>query len=412
MKKSTKTITLWIVLLLAFAAIYNILQDRKNDGAKVITFSRLLTELREGQIDEVRVSLTGGGPAGEFRATGREASYRATGVLSDSVLSLLEERGTALHVRIEHDAPWTVAATTWVPMLLIVLLFFYFLRQLSARGAGSTADEMKKAPAAAITEERKARFTAVADAPGVPQAKETLLRLVASLTNRPVGQAAEAPPPVLLSGPPGSGKTLLVHALAGEIQLPVLAISGTDFLNLFVGVGAGRMRDLFAQARKQAPCVVFIDQLDAIAKARAPQAGGERHDEREQTLSQLLQELDALRGEKLPILLLAATDRADLLDEALLTGGRFGHHLRLERPDEAGRLALLTTLVAGRRLDPGADLAAAAAESGGLSGADLRNLIVSAEQRAASRGGGAAITRADLEAAAKDVRAVAAPPTA
>lgn len=397
MKQQTKTLILWLSLIAAFFLSYHLLLNKKNDGATWVPFSRLLTEIREGQLEEVTVTL-GNGSAGEFRATGRDSSYRANGVLTDSVLSLIEERGTRLRVRIEADPGWTSVLTGLLPIALIVALFVFFTRQVQNRSS-SSVDTYKKAPLAPIAKERQSRFSDVADAPGVLPAKESLRRLAASLASRPAG--AEAPLPCLLSGPAGCGKTLLVQALAGEIERPVLAITGTEFVHIFVGVGAARMRDVFEQARKQAPCVVFLDQLDAIGKARAPQTSGERHDEREQTLHQLLQELDTIRSEKQAILVIAATDRVDLLDEALLTGGRFGHHLRIERPDEAGRAAVLTLLAAKRRLEPGAELARIAAVTPGLCGAELRNLIVDAEQRALSRGGDGVISAADLDEAAR-----------
>lgn len=396
-RSSARTVLVWLALFVAFMVCYQLILDKKHDRAAVVPFSRLITEVREGQIDEVVVTLQNGN-VGEFRVTARDTSYRATGVLTDSVLSLIEERGIALRVRNENDSSFPFVLTGLVPIALIVLLFVLFTRQFQ-KNAGSSVDTYKKAPLAAIPEAKKTRFAAVADAPGVAPAKELLRRLAATLTSR--SASAEAPLSCLLSGPAGCGKTLLVHALAGEIEQPVLTITGTDFVHIFVGVGAARVRDVFEQARQQAPCVLFLDQLDAIGKPRAPQTSGERHDEREQTLSQLLQELDTVRSEKQAILVLAATDRADLLDEALLSGGRFGHHLRIARPDEAGRAAILSVLAAGRKLEPGADLARIAAVSPGLCGAELRNLLVDAEQRAASRGGDGTITSADLDAAAR-----------
>lgn len=400
-KSSTKSVLLWLALLVVFIAIYDGVVGKRRDQAKVVPFSRLLTEIREGQLEEVVVTLDTGN-AGEFRATGRDTSYRATGLLTDSVLNLIEERGTPLRIRIENDPSWVSVLVGIAPFAVILLLFFLFMRQLRSNGAGSSVDAYKKSPIAVLAKERQSRFAAVADAPGVAAAKETLSRLARTLVNRPVGQTAEAPLPCLLSGPAGCGKTLLVHALAGEIAQPVLAITGTDFVHIFVGVGAARMRDTFEQARKQAPCVLFIDQLDAIAKARAPESSGERHDERELTMNQLLQELDTVRSEKQAIFVIAATDRVELLDGALLTGGRFGHHLRIERPDEAGRAAILGVLATGRKLEPGADLARIATTTPGLCGAELRNLLVDAEQRAAGRGGDGTITAADLDTAARN----------
>lgn len=406
MKQSTKTVLLWLSLCAAFAVCYQLILNTKNDRAAVVPFSRLLNELREGQLEEVTVKLENGS-TGEFRATSRDTSYRATGVLTDSVLNLIAERGIALRIRNENDSSFPFVLTGLLPIALIVILFFVFMRQVQNR-SGSSVDTYKKAPLAAIAKERQTRFSAVADAPGVLQAKESLRPLAESLTSRPAG--SEAPLPCLLSGPAGCGKTLLVHALAGEIERPVLAITGTDFVHIFVGVGSARMRDVFEQARKQAPCVVFIDQLDAIGKARAPQTSGERHDEREQTLHQLLQELDTIRTEKQAILVIAATDRIDLLDEALLTGGRFGHHLRIERPDERGRAEILAVLAAGRKLEPGVDLKRIAASTPGLCGAELRNLLADAAQRATSHGGEQdqgmrMISAAHLEDAARNAMA-------
>jgi cell division protease FtsH len=364
---------------LLFLAIFQV-SRQPPDSARQVSFSYLLSEVRKGTVRDMAVTLRGEGQAADFRATDGEGhALRTTGVLADSVLQLLEEQQIGLRVRSEESSLWTSALASWVPMLVLIALFVLFMRQLQKRG-GSSIDDLKQIKVNPSRAERQ-RLAAVANAPGVWEAKNVLLRQIAAIKRKP-----PAPPlPCLLSGPPGCGKTLLLQALGGEAGLPVLAVSGMDFVHVFVGIGASRMHDLFQQARRQAPCIVCIDQLDSLAKARAAQTSNERHDEREQTLHKLLQEVDALIADKQPILVVAATDRPELLDDALLKGGRFGFHLRLELPDEPGRREILGLLTAGQELGPDVDLARLAVDTPGWSGAELRNLVLAAIERAEAR---------------------------
>lgn len=262
----------------------------------------------------------------------------------------------------------------FIPMVIFIAIWMFFIRKMAERQGGTGFMSIGKSKAKIYVEKDiKVTFDQVA---GVDEAKAELKEIVNFLKNpEEYGRiGAHVPKGILLVGPPGTGKTLLARAVAGEAAVPFFSISGSEFVEMFVGVGAARVRDLFEQARKSAPCIIFIDELDALGRARGvgPLSGG--HDEKEQTLNQLLSELDGFNPDQ-GIVLLAATNRPEILDAALLRAGRFDRQVLVDRPDKAGRVAILQVHVKKIEMDPAVDLTEVAALTTGFTGADLANLV-------------------------------------
>ncbi|NJI14799.1 ATP-dependent zinc metalloprotease FtsH, partial [Staphylococcus agnetis] len=293
----------------------------------------------------------------------------------DLELTVKEEEGQSVFVSI---------LTTLIPVLIIALLFIFFLSQAQGGGGGGRMMNFGKSKAKMYdNQKRRVRFTDVA---GADEEKQELIEIVDFLKdNKKFKQmGSRIPKGVLLVGPPGTGKTLLARAVAGEAGVPFFSISGSDFVEMFVGVGASRVRDLFENAKKNAPCIIFIDEIDAVGRQRGAGVGG-GHDEREQTLNQLLVEMDGF-GENEGIIMIAATNRPDILDPALLRPGRFDRQIQVGRPDVKGREAVLHVHAKNKPLDETVDLKAIAQRTPGFSGADLENLLNEASLIAA-RGG-------------------------
>jgi len=290
------------------------------------------------------------------------------------------------------------ALASIVPVLILVVVFFFFMQQ--TQGGGSRVMNFGKSHAKMHGEGKvKVSFKDVA---GADEAKEELSEIVEFLRNPAKYNAigAKIPKGVLLFGPPGTGKTLLARAVAGEAGVPFFSISGSDFVEMFVGVGASRVRDLFAQAKKNAPCIIFIDEIDAVGRQRGAGLGG-GHDEREQTLNQLLVEMDGF-GANEGIITIAATNRPDILDPALLRPGRFDRQITVDRPDLRGRVAILNVHAKGKPLSKDVDLKTIAKKTPGFTGADLSNLLNEAALLAA-RADKKIITMAELEEASEKV---------
>ncbi len=313
---------------------------------------------------------------GQLRTMQENESFVVNVPISDiaieEVLTTAQQGGTKLEVlKAEQASPWVTFFTGIIPFVIIFILFFFLLSQ--AQGGGSRVMNFGKSKAKLYNDEKKkAKFKDVA---GADEEKQELVEVVEFLKDprKFAAIGARIPKGVLLVGPPGTGKTLLARAVAGEAGVPFFSISGSDFVEMFVGVGASRVRDLFENAKKNAPCIIFIDEIDAVGRQRGAGLGG-GHDEREQTLNQLLVEMDGF-GANEGIIIVAATNRADILDPALLRPGRFDRQILVGRPDVKGREAVLKVHARNKPLAEDVNLKTIATRTPGFSGADLENLL-------------------------------------
>src|SRR5690606_37562313 len=357
-------------------------------------YSELKARIEAGEVAEVRVSpyTVEAVPTESAQAAGAPGVWRASPLPNDDgLVPLLDRHGVV------YDGMGSNTASPWIalPVLLVAVLFIFILLRLQKRAArnASGAGDMKVKDAAKGRLEVDFRSVA-----GVDEAKEELVEVVEFLKNpaRFAKLGARIPKGVLLVGPPGTGKTLLARAVAGEAGVPFFSISGSEFVEVFVGVGASRVRKLFERAKSKAPCIVFIDELDAAGKSRG-HGGVAANDEREQTLNQLLVEMDGFDSNSV-VVVMAATNRPEILDPALLRPGRFDRQVVVDRPDRAGREAILRVHARGIKLAPGVDLDEVAQRTPGFVGADLANLLNEAALLAARRGLGA-VTMAEIDEA-------------
>ena len=339
---------------------------------ETIPYSDFQQFLRDGKIAEIRITDTNiRGTLREALPDGRKEIYTVR-VDPDFAKDLVQ-----YGVEFSGDVDSKVVATllSWVlPMVMFFAIWMFFVRKM-AEGQGGAGGMLSIGKSKAKVYMEKDTQTTFEEVAGVDEAKDELKEIVAFLKNpEEYGRiGAHVPKGILLVGPPGTGKTLLARAVAGEAGVPFFSISGSEFVEMFVGVGAARVRDLFQQARKSAPCIIFIDELDALGRARgAGPLGG--HDEKEQTLNQLLSELDGFDPQQ-GIVLLAATNRPEILDSALLRSGRFDRQILVDRPDKIGRIAILKVHVKKVQMDSDVDLEQIAALTAGFSGADLANLV-------------------------------------
>ncbi len=371
-------------LILAVLAIFTI-QDiwARATGPVELTYSEFRAALKEGKIQEVTLTTQAitGILKEPHQGTGK-SSFTTTRVDLDTARDL-EQYGIRYGGAVESTLILTLLS--WIVPAAIFFAFWLFLmRRLARSGPGAGLMSVGKSKAKVFVEtDIKVRFTDVA---GVDEARQELEEIVAFLKDpKSHGRlGARCPKGVLLVGPPGTGKTLLARAVAGEAQVPFFSISGSEFVEMFVGVGAARVRDLFEQARQKAPCIIFIDELDALGRARGVAGVYGGHDEKEQTLNQLLVELDGF-DPRSGIVLLAATNRPEILDPALLRAGRFDRQILVDRPDKAGRVAILRVHVRKVTLSPDVDIEAVAALTPGFTGADIANLVNEAALAATRR---------------------------
>jgi cell division protease FtsH len=357
---------LWLVLGLTFLILFNVF-SRQQPKEPEKKFSDFFVQVEKGDVAEVVVQ--GRTIHGKLRNEERFKTYAPD---DPDLMRTLREHGVDITVRPEEGDPWYVAALVqWFPMLLLIGVWVFFMRQMQM--GGGKAMSFGKSRAKLLTEnQHRVTFSDVA---GVEEAKQELEEIIAFLKNpkKFTRLGGRIPKGVLLVGAPGTGKTLLARAIAGEAGVPFFSISGSDFVEMFVGVGASRVRDLFVQGKKQAPCIIFIDEIDAVGRHRGAGLGG-GHDEREQTLNQLLVEMDGFEANE-GVILIAATNRPDVLDPALLRPGRFDRRVVVPRPDVRGREEILRVHSRRVPLDEGVDIVRLARATPGFSGADLENLV-------------------------------------
>ncbi len=331
-----------------------------------IVFSDFIKKVEAGEVRDV--TIRGKAVTGHLADSSSFRTYTAD---YPELVRLLKDRGVKIEAKPDDGSPWYMIIANWVPMLLFIGVWIFFMRQM--QGGGAKALSFGKARARLISEKQnKVTFQDVA---GVEEAKEELREIIEFLKDPPKFQklGGKIPKGVLLVGPPGTGKTLLAKAIAGEANVPFFSISGSDFVEMFVGVGASRVRDLFEQGKKHAPCIIFMDEIDAVGRHRGAGLGG-GHDEREQTLNQLLVEMDGFETNE-GVILIAATNRPDVLDPALLRPGRFDRQVVVARPDVKGREEILKVHSRRIPLASKVDLKVLARGTPGFSGADLANLV-------------------------------------
>ncbi len=366
LKQSYKTVALWLILLMMFVVAYSMIYQ-KPDNAENIDFSAFLHKIESQGIQTV--TIKGQNFLGEYKDGGK---FKTFGVLTDDILTKLEKSNVQFRIeKEEQNSFWQSLLISWLPMIFLLLIFFFFMRQLQA--GGGKAMSFGKSKARLLSEsQNKITFKDVA---GVDEAKEELEEIVNFLKDpkKFTRLGGRIPKGVLLLGPPGTGKTLLARAIAGEAGVPFFSISGSDFVEMFVGVGASRVRDLFEQGKKNAPCIIFIDEIDAVGRHRGAGLGG-GHDEREQTLNQLLIEMDGFESNE-GVILIAATNRPDVLDPALLRPGRFDRRVSVGKPDFKGREEILKVHTRKTPLAEDVRLDVIARGTPGFSGADLENLV-------------------------------------
>ena len=373
MNPSVRSFAFWMVLVVVVVLIWNF-STQLQTGNDSVSFSEFVRMVDTGQVERVTLTgndITGSTTSGESFRTFAPPQY-------EGLVNQLVERDVAVEAKEAAGSPWA-ALYTWAPILLIIAFWVFFMRQVQT--GGKTALSFGKSRAKlSSSSQKKVTFKDVA---GVEEPKEELQEIIEFLKEPQRFQklGGHIPKGVLLMGPPGTGKTLLARAVAGEANVPFFSISGSDFVEMFVGVGASRVRDLFEQGKKNAPCIVFIDEIDAVGRHRGAGLGG-GHDEREQTLNQLLVEMDGFESNE-GVILVAATNRPDVLDPALLRPGRFDRRIVVNRPDVRGREGILGVHTRKIPLSDDVDIHVVARGTSGFSGADLANLVNEAALNAA-----------------------------
>jgi cell division protease FtsH len=386
-----RNLALWIIIALLAVALFNLFQNSGHRaGEQPLAFSDFLAQVESDQVSEV--TIQGKDISGKLRNGSAFSTYMPDDPGLVDKLTQHDVRITAAPEERIH--PLFSMLLTWLPFIVIVAVWIFFMRQM--QGGGGRAMGFGKSRARMLTE--KAGRVTFEDVAGIDEAKVELEEVVEFLRDPQKFQrlGGKIPKGVLLVGPPGTGKTLLARAIAGEANVPFFTISGSDFVEMFVGVGASRVRDMFEQGKKNAPCIIFIDELDAVGRHRGAGLGG-GNDEREQTLNQLLVEMDGFETNE-GVILIAATNRPDVLDPALLRPGRFDRQVVVPNPDVVGREKILKVHMRKVPLAPDVDAKVIARGTPGFSGADLANLVNEAALMAA-RAGRRMVTMAEFEGA-------------
>ena len=377
---NTRNLIVWVVVGLLLVSLFNFFQESPtSSNAREINFSQFVAEVEAGNVEEVVIS--GDSITGKFADGRRFSSYAPPN--DPTLINRLTERGVSITAKPDtSNAPtiWGILLS-WFPMLLLIGVWVFFMRQMQSGGGKAMGFGKSKAK---LLNEAHGRVT-FEDVAGIDEAKDDLQEIVEFLKDPGKFQklGGRIPKGALLVGPPGTGKTLLARAIAGEANVPFFSISGSDFVEMFVGVGASRVRDMFEQAKSNAPCIIFIDEIDAVGRHRGAGLGG-GNDEREQTLNQLLVEMDGFEANE-GIILIAATNRPDVLDPALLRPGRFDRQVVVPNPDIIGRERILQVHMKKVPLAADVDARTIARGTPGFSGADLANLVNEAALLAARR---------------------------
>jgi len=372
-----KNLALWLVMGLVLILLFNLFNAPRSQVKKVI-FSDFLEEVQKGNVAEV--TIKGNDIQGSYQDNTRFKTFSPN---DPDLIKILRSKNIRIEAKPVDENSWfTNLFISWFPLILIIAIWVYLMRQM--QGGGAKALSFGKSKAKMLSNpKQKVTFENVA---GIDEAKDELQEIIEFLRDPQKFQklGGKIPKGVLLMGPPGTGKTLLARAIAGEANVPFFSISGSDFVEMFVGVGASRVRDLFEQGKKNAPCIIFVDEIDAVGRHRGAGLGG-GHDEREQTLNQLLVELDGFESNE-GVIIVAATNRPDVLDPALLRPGRFDRQVVVSRPDIKGREGILKVHVKNVPLADDVDLKVLSRGTPGFSGADLANLVNEAALLAARKG--------------------------
>jgi cell division protease FtsH len=367
MNSRVKNLLFWVVVGLFMILLFNLFSVPTHAPEEEVIFSEFMSQLDKGQITKVIIK------ASHISAILKDGTrIRTYSAEYPDLVKVLRERNVQIEAKPPDENPWYITfLVTWGPFILFLGLWFFLMRQMQI--GGNKALSFGKSRARLLTEERK-KIT-FSDVAGIDEAKEEVAEIIEFLKDPRKFQklGGRIPKGVLIVGPPGTGKTLLAKAIAGEAGVPFFSISGSDFVEMFVGVGASRVRDLFEQGKKHAPCIIFIDEIDAVGRLRRAGLGG-GHDEREQTLNQLLVEMDGFDTTE-GVILIAATNRPDVLDPALLRPGRFDRQIVVNRPDLRGRAEILKVHTKKVPVAPDVELEKIARGTPGFSGADLENLV-------------------------------------
>ena len=366
MNQLQKNVALILTVLLVFLLVWQLFNQPKGSQKEII-YTEMLAHLENGQISEVTIQ-------GE-NITGKLANgtvFKTYAPKDDKIVTQFREKNVKITAKPPEEAPWYMTLLiSWFPMLLLIGVWIFFMRQMQS--GGGKAMSFGKSRARLITD--KSKRVTFSDVAGINEAKAELEEVIDFLKDpqKYTKIGGRIPKGLLLVGPPGTGKTLLARAIAGEADVPFLSISGSDFVEMFVGVGASRVRDLFSQAKKNAPCIIFIDEIDAVGRHRGAGLGG-GHDEREQTLNQLLVEMDGFESND-GVILISATNRPDVLDPALLRPGRFDRQVIVPLPDVKGREKIFEVHARRAPIDDDVDFGVLARGTPGTSGADIENLV-------------------------------------
>ncbi|MCZ6779069.1 MAG: ATP-dependent zinc metalloprotease FtsH [Acidobacteria bacterium] len=398
MNARLKTLLLWAIILLVAVVLYQLLSGDASTKQS-LTYTQFLEHAEHGDVLEVELEGHNAGYTiqGKLRAAeaGRGSdSFDTDAPLDDNLIPLLRANNVNIKVKKPKESALWVSLLSWLPMIAVIAIWVFLMRQMQAGGNKAMSFGKSKARLQS-SQGKKVTFKDVA---GVDEAKEELQEIIEFLKDPQKFQklGGKIPKGVLLMGAPGTGKTLLARAISGEASVPFFSISGSDFVEMFVGVGASRVRDLFEQGKKNAPCIVFIDEIDAVGRHRGAGLGG-GHDEREQTLNQLLVEMDGFETNE-GVILIAATNRPDVLDPALLRPGRFDRRVVVAPPDIKGREGILKVHTVKIPLDPDVNILVLARGTPGFTGADLASLVNEAALNAA-RYSQKTVTMADFETA-------------